>query len=247
MTDKINQTDKEFSTSKFELPQIQNSLPFFCARNIQKNWDTVKLNFSLSLEKGTMTAILGPSGSGKSTVLRIIAGLEKSDCKDCSIIIDGTDISKLPASKRQIGMMSQNPALFSHMSVKQNIAYGLKCRHVPKKEIDAKVAEYLALVNLSGFENRSVQTLSGGEAQRVALARTMIVMPGLILFDEPFSALDTPLRKKLAHDIREIQKKTQFTGIIVTHDEDEAKSISDRIIKIEKGRLIYDSDSSQKP
>lgn len=227
-----------------EIQKAENESAFFSAKNLEKKWNSVSINFSLTLQNGSMTAILGPSGSGKSTILRIISGLEKSDSKAASILLDGKEVAHLPPAKRQIGMMSQSPALFQHMNVSQNIAYGLKCRHLAKKEIDAKVAEYLELVNLSGFEKRSVQTLSGGEAQRVALARTMIVMPRLILFDEPFSALDKALRKKLAHDIREIQKKTHFTGIIVTHDEEEAKSISDRIIRIEKGKLIYDSSST---
>jgi len=221
---------------------------YFSAQNLYKQWDSITVDFSMTADRGTMTAIVGPSGSGKSTVLRLISGLELpgsikngyrvpcvSGRKKTCIILAGTDITSLPPGKRGIGMVFQNHALFPHMRVDDNVAYGLRCAGMGKAE-SRKLADIcLEQFNLSGFGERYPQTLSGGEAQRVSLARTLIVRPRLVLFDEPLSALDAPLRKKLAADIRTLQKETGFTGIIVTHDIEEAKSMSDSIILMEKG------------
>lgn len=222
-------------------------MSYFECRNLYKTYPEVTVDFSFVTEKGSMTCIVGPSGSGKSTILRMISGLiELDDAKEnnsdvkTEIILDGKDITFLPPSKRDCGMVFQNSALFLHMNVEENIAYGLKCRGMSKSEWKPLVREYLEKVKLSGYEKRNVSTLSGGEAQRVALARTLIVKPKLILFDEPLSALDAPLRKQLAQEIRELQKQYQFTAIMVTHDVNEAKSISDKIILIKNGRNVWE-------
>ena len=220
---------------------------FFNANNLYKKMSTVTVDLSLSAEEGTMTAIVGPSGSGKTTVLRMIAGLEKSDSKDesspFSITIDGTDVTKLPVSRRQIGMVFQNGALFNHLSVEDNVAYGPVCHGVKRSEARRAAQELLDKMNLKGFGKRSVETLSGGEAQRVSLARTLAIKPKIVLFDEPLSAVDAPLRKKLGEEIRAIQKSEKFTGIFVTHDINEAKTISDSIVLIKNGRILWQGPS----
>jgi ABC-type Fe3+/spermidine/putrescine transport system ATPase subunit len=219
---------------------------FFSAHNICCSWDNFSLDVSFTAKKGTMTTIVGPSGSGKSTVLRIIAGLEeyapdteKKTHKPLQLMLDGTDITTTPPGKRNIGMVFQNHTLFPHMSVSDNVAYGLRCRGVSKKESRIQAEVLLQRFNLAGFGQRSPQTLSGGEAQRVSLARTLIVEPKLVLFDEPLSALDAPLRKRLAAEIRELQQSIGFTGIMVTHDIAEAKAVSDRILLMNKGNIIW--------
>lgn len=212
-------------------------MAYFEALNLQKTWDNFSLDVSFECEKSTMTTILGPSGSGKSTVLRIIAGLEKTN--SAVIKLNSTDISNVPVQKRKIGMVFQNASLFGHMSVEDNVAYGLVCHKIPKKEARKQANEFLEKFNLKDFGKRSPENLSGGEAQRVSLARTLIVKPDLVLFDEPLSALDAPLRKKLADEIRNLQKEFNFTGIMVTHDIAEAKAVSDKIILMKAGRIIW--------
>lgn len=218
---------------------------FFEAKNLYKEWNfQTKINVSFECEKGTLTSIVGASGSGKSTILKLIAGLEDfSKNSDLSkipqIFLDNTEITKLSPNKRKIGMVFQNGALFSHMSVEQNVAYGLCCHGISKKIALKQANEFLEKFNLQGFGKRMPQTLSGGEAQRVSLARTLITKPKLVLFDEPLSALDAPLRKKLAQEIREIQKENGFTAIMVTHDILEAKKMSDKIILLEKGKIQW--------
>lgn len=210
---------------------------YFSAENLIKEWDNFNVNVSFECEKGTMTTILGPSGSGKSTVLRMIAGLEK--CDQAKIILDDKDISKLAVRDRGIGMVFQQPGLFNHLSVEDNVAYGLVCHGMKKKEARKEAGICLEKFNLANFGKRRPETLSGGEAQRVSLARTLIVKPELVLFDEPLSALDAPLRKKLAGDIRTLQQELGFTGIMVTHDIAEAKAVSDRIILMKNGRIEW--------
>ena len=246
--------------------------PYFSAENLYKVWDTVTVDFSFTAERGTMTTIVGPSGSGKSTVLRLIAGLDtcdnRADSDDAQaksvtsagnsdaqpgkhnssaphIMLDGKDITHLEPGKRETGMVAQSGALFLHLTVEDNVAYGLECRGMSKKESRRQAESFLAKFNLEGFAKRYPETLSGGEAQRVALARTLIVQPKLVLFDEPLSALDAPLRKKLAEDIRMMQKETAFTGIMVTHDINEAKTISDTIILMEKGRKKWEGKPAE--
>lgn len=208
---------------------------FFEAKNIHKTWDSVTVDFSLECEKNTMTCLLGPSGSGKSTILNIIAGLEEND-KDfqdqLKITLDENDITKLPPAKRQIGFVFQSGALFNHLNVVDNVAYGLITAGMKKKDARIKASEYLNKFDLGGFDKRMPQTLSGGEKQRVALARTLIINPKLILLDEPLSALDADLRKKMATQLKNWQKEFGFTAIMVTHDLLEAEAVSDVIIKL---------------
>jgi len=220
---------------------------YFSAQNLYKAWDTVTVDFSFTAEHGTMTAIVGPSGSGKSTVLRLIAGLEQPDAHGTSemhIFLDGNETTHLSPGRRDTGMVMQNGALFLHLTVEDNVSYGLECRGFSKKESRVQAESFLAKFNLAGFAKRYPETLSGGEAQRVALARTLIVHPKLVLFDEPLSAVDAPLRKKLADDIRAMQRETGFTGIMVTHDIEEAKAISDTIILLEKGKMKWQGNPS---
>jgi ABC-type Fe3+/spermidine/putrescine transport system ATPase subunit len=219
-------------------------MPYFEARNLYKVWDTVTVDFSFTADYGTMTTIVGPSGSGKSTVLRLIAGLDTNDSRtqnnSSQVILDGADITSLAPGKRNTGMVMQSGALFLHLTVQDNVAYGLECRGVSKTEARTKAVEFLEQYNLGGFAKRYPDTLSGGEAQRVALARTLIIQPKLVLFDEPLSALDAPLRRKLAEDIRVLQKKNHFTGIMVTHDISEAKVMSDKIIVMKSGQKKWE-------
>lgn len=207
--------------------------------DLRKKLADFSIDLSFTLEENKMAALVGPSGSGKSTVLSMIAGLVRPDKKSgTKITLDGKDITNLEPGKRSCGMVFQNPSLFLNMNVVDNVAYGLVCRGVKRKDARIRAEEFLEKFSMQGFSKRSPETLSGGEAQRVALARTLIVEPKLVLFDEPLSALDTELRKKLAEEIRIMQKTIPFTAIMVTHDLEEAASISDVIIRIERGRII---------
>jgi len=216
--------------------------------NIYKKWNEFNLDISFQSEENTFTSIVGPSGSGKSTTLRIIAGLAKNDRrndgKEFSIFLDGKKISDLPANKRMCGMVFQNHSLFLNMNVIDNVAYGLKCRGYSKNDRYEIAREYLKKVELAGFEKRDPATLSGGEAQRVSLARTLIIKPKLILFDEPLSAIDAPLRKKLASEILNLQKEFGFTSVMVTHDLNEAKMMSDKIIILKNGLINWQGNST---
>ena len=220
---------------------------YFSAENLRKTFDSAKIDVSFSCGKNSMTAIVGPSGSGKSTVLRIIAGLEtpdeaKDEGKETRIELDGRRIETERPSRRGLGMVSQSPSLFEHLTVEDNVSYGLVSKGMKKKLAREKANEFLKKFNLEGFGKRYPDTLSGGEAQRVSLARTLIMKPKLVLFDEPLSALDAPLRKKLAALIRDLQKAFGFTGIMVTHDIEEAKSICDKVILIEKGKIKWEGN-----
>lgn len=212
---------------------------YFFAENLRLDWENFHLDVSFSCEKGTMTSIVGPSGSGKSTVLRLISGLDKPTSPDTKIMLNGKDISRTKPALRGIGMVFQKANLFTHLRVDDNVAYGLRCKGMGKKESRFLAKTFLNKFNLDGFEKRFPETLSGGEAQRVALARTLIIKPELVLLDEPLSALDAPLRKKLAQEIRTLQKEFGFTGIMVTHDIAEAKTVSDKIILIKEGKLVW--------
>lgn len=223
-------------------------MPYFTVQNIHKTWPTVTVDFSLECQKGTMTCLLGPSGCGKSTVLNIIAGLDKNDegpfdrlrdrndnnrdRNDFIIELDGIRIETLPPARRGIGMVFQSGALFNHLTVGDNVAYGLISQGMKKRQARAQATEYIKQFDLDGFENRMPQTLSGGEKQRVALARTLITEPKLVLLDEPFSALDTELRHRMAEWLREQQKKLGFTAIMVTHDQTEAQTVADKIVRM---------------
>lgn len=217
-------------------------MAFFEAENLIQNFESVKIDLSFSCEKGTMTCIVGPSGSGKSTVLRLISGLNKPSVEQ-KLFLDGKNISNLPSAKREIGMVFQNHNLFEHLKVEDNVAYGLISKGMKKKEARKIATDFLKNFELEGFEKRYPDTLSGGESQRVCLARTLIMNPKLVLFDEPLSALDAPLRKKLANLIKKLQKEFGFTGIMVTHDIQEAKMIADKILFMKKGKLLWQGKS----
>jgi putative spermidine/putrescine transport system ATP-binding protein len=190
---------------------------------------------SLSVRRGEFMTLLGPSGCGKTTLLNLAAGFFSPDGGD--IRIGGERVNDVPTYKREIGMMFQNYALFPHMSLADNIAYGLKVRHVPKKERHRRVEEVLALVRLTGLEGRKPRQLSGGQQQRVALARALVINPTVLLLDEPFSALDKNLRASMQVELREIQRKLRVTTIFVTHDQGEALSLSDRLAVMSEGRI----------
>ena len=213
---------------------------FFTVQNIHKTWEAKTVEFSLECQKGTMTCLLGPSGCGKSTVLNIIAGLEvNDDLRSLSlskgplkIELDGKRIDTLPPAQREIGMVFQSGALFNHLTVVDNVAYGLISKGIKKSQARKMASEYLARFDLAGFDKRMPQTLSGGEKQRVALARTLITEPKLVLMDEPFSALDTELRHRMAAQLRQWQQDLGFTAIMVTHDEEEARTVADKIVRM---------------
>lgn len=212
-------------------------MSYFSVKNIHKTWETVTVDFSLECEKGTMTCLLGSSGCGKSTVLNIISGLEKNDPdyeERLEIELDGQRIEKLAPRLRGVGMVFQSGALFNHMNVVNNVAYGLISQGMKKKEALLRASAYLPEFGLGGFDRRMPQTLSGGERQRVALARTLITQPKLVLLDEPLSALDADLRQRLARQIRDWQKKIGFTAIMVTHDVAEAETVADKIVRMGK-------------
>ena len=217
---------------------------FLIAEHIHKDWDNVQVDFSFAAEKGSFTSIVGPSGSGKSTVLRTIAGLIPPAAQT-RIVLDGADITTLAPGKRGCGLMFQNGSLFLHMTVADNVGYGLRCQGLSRRAARREAEAFLVRFKLEGFGNRWPETLSGGEAQRVALARTLIVHPKLVLFDEPFSALDAPLRKTLAQDILAMQKEFAFTAVMVTHDIAEAKYMSSRIILMQQGKKIWDGAAAE--
>ena len=206
---------------------------YFSAQNIHKTFESKTISFSIECDKGTLTSLVGPSGSGKSTVLKIISGLEKNDDDyPLEIVLEGKRIEKLSPSKRGIGMIFQSGALFENMNVVENVAFGLMSHGESRKEALRKASEFLGEFGLSGFDNRNPVSLSGGERQRVALARTLITSPDLVLMDEPLSALDAELRYKLGQQMRLWQKEIGFTAIMVTHDKSEAERMSDRIVSI---------------
>ncbi len=198
--------------------------------NITKKFNetTAVDNVNCSFSAGTLTTLLGPSGCGKTTSLRLIAGLERST--QGKILIDNEDVTLLPATDRDVSMVFQSYALFPHMSVIENVSYGLKMIKVKKEEYIDKALETLKLVNLEGYENRMPSELSGGQQQRVAVARAIVLKPKVLLFDEPLSNLDAKLRRQVREDIREIQQKLGVTTIYVTHDQEEALAISDKVI-----------------
>ena len=204
-------------------------------KNITKAYgDNVVLdNLSLNIKKNEFLTLLGPSGCGKTTTLKIIEGFENADYGE--LMFKNEDISALPPYKRQVNTVFQKYALFPHMNIFDNIAFGLKLKKLPKAEIKAKVEEMLKLVALSGFENRSVDSLSGGQQQRVAIARALVNKPEILLLDEPLGALDLKLRKEMQIELKKIQKEVGITFVFVTHDQEEALTMSDTIIVMNKG------------
>lgn len=206
-------------------------------KNINKNFGDYKAsdNVNFGVKKGKLIGLLGPSGSGKTTILRMIAGLETPDSGD--IIIDGVRVNDIAASKRGIGFVFQNYALFRYMTVYDNIAFGLRVQKADKKKIDERVRELIKLIGLEGLEKRYPSQLSGGQRQRVAFARALAPNPQLLLLDEPFAAIDAKVRKELRSWLREMIEKLGVTSIFVTHDQDEAIEVADEIIITNKGRI----------
>jgi putative spermidine/putrescine transport system ATP-binding protein len=216
---------------------MRQSLPLKLDQ-ISKSFGQVQALSPLSLEvrPGEMMALLGPSGCGKTTTLRIIAGFSMPDTG--SVFIGDRDVTELPPHKRGLGMVFQNYSLFPHMTVAENIAFGLKMHKRPTAEIASRVSEMLRLVRLDKFADRSIHQLSGGQQQRVALARSLVTDPAILLLDEPLGALDKSLRESMQFELREIQKKLGITAIIVTHDQEEALTMSDRIAVMSTGRVV---------
>ncbi|GAB6189713.1 ABC transporter ATP-binding protein [Marinitoga arctica] len=213
--------------------ELKNIYKVFKSGNIE----TIAVkNFSLNIENGQLVTFLGPSGCGKTTTLRIIAGFETPT--NGEIILDGENITNTPPNKRDISMMFQSYALFPHMTIKENIEFGLKLKNLAKKEIHEKTKKIILLTGLEGLENRRPDQISGGQQQRVALARSLVMEPKVLLFDEPLSNLDAKLRESMRIEIRRIQKELNITSIYVTHDQIEAMSISDIIVIMNKGEIM---------
>ena len=192
-------------------------------------------HISVSVEQGEFLTLLGPSGCGKTTILRMVAGFETPN--EGNILLDGDDITNRPASKRPMGMVFQSYALFPHMTAEQNIAFGMTIKRLHRDEITRRCAELLELVGLSDKGRNYPHQLSGGQQQRIALARALAVEPKVLLLDEPLSALDAKVRVSLRNEIRRIQQQLKMTAIYVTHDQEEALAISDRIAVMAKGRI----------
>jgi putative spermidine/putrescine transport system ATP-binding protein len=191
---------------------------------------------TLDIARGETLVLLGPSGCGKTTMLRIIAGLELPD-PGGRVLFDGNDMTSVPIERRNVGMVFQSYALFPNMSVADNIGYGLKIRGMPRQERAARVAELVSLTNITGLENRRVDQLSGGQRQRVALARAVAIRPGILLLDEPLTALDAALRDRLRGELNRLLRALGITTIYVTHDQAEAMELGDRIVVMQKGAI----------
>ena len=208
-------------------------MPYLECRNLKRVFQHFTLDISFSMEKGELLCILGPSGSGKSTLLSAIAGIDNS--VSGQFLLDGKDITSMPVQKRRIGMVFQDFSLFPSMNVEKNIQYGM--RDIPAEEKERQTEKLLEMVSLPGYAKRKVNELSGGEAQRIALARAVAAKPQILLLDEPMSALDAPLRKRLRSTIRQIHDQTKITMLYVTHDREEAFAIADRIMIMRAGKL----------
>lgn len=206
--------------------------------NLSKYFGKTKVfdNIDFTIQEGEFVTLLGPSGCGKSTLLRCIAGLTEPDSGQISVL--GEDITRVVPQKRGIGMVFQSYALFPNLTVIGNIGFGLKMQGVQASQIEQRVTEVIALVELQGHENKFVHQLSGGQCQRVALARALVVRPRILLLDEPLSALDARIRKNLREEIRRIQSQLKLTTIFVTHDQEEALVLSDRIFVMNQGQIV---------
>jgi ABC-type Fe3+/spermidine/putrescine transport system ATPase subunit len=214
------------------------SQPLLHVRNVWKRFGEriTAAGVDIEIQDGEFFTMLGPSGSGKSTVLRMIAGLEQPDSGQ--ILLGGRDVTSVPPWRRELGMVFQQYANFPHMTVEQNIAYGLRRSGMTRKDVSDRVTELLALVNLPGFEKKAVTRLSGGEQQRVAIARSLAPRPRLLLLDEPLSALDEKIRREMQVQLKDIQRATGTTFIYVTHDQEEALTMSDRVAVLNWGQLV---------
>ncbi|TDQ59893.1 iron(III) transport system ATP-binding protein [Mesocricetibacter intestinalis] len=211
---------------------------FLVLKNITKAFgkSVVIDNLDLTIKRGTMVTLLGPSGCGKTTVLRLVAGLESPTSGQ--IFIDGEDVTKSSIQNRDICIVFQSYALFPHMSIGDNVGYGLRMQGISKEERRQRVKEALELVDLAGFEDRFVDQISGGQQQRVALARALVLKPKVLLFDEPLSNLDANLRRSMREKIRELQQRLGITSLYVTHDQTEAFAVSDEVIVMHKGKIM---------
>ncbi|HYQ50982.1 MAG: ABC transporter ATP-binding protein [Pseudomonas sp.] len=218
-------------------------MSFVSVQRLHKSYAGTQVfeNIDCQIERGEFVTLLGPSGCGKSTLLRCIAGLTPVD--GGQILLDGQDIVPLSPQKRGIGMVFQSYALFPNMTVEQNVAFGLRMQKVKADERQARVREALELVELGSFAGRYPHQLSGGQCQRVALARSLVTRPRLLLLDEPLSALDARIRKHLREQIRGIQRELGLTTIFVTHDQEEALTLSDRIFLMNQGRIVQSGDA----
>ena len=242
-----------YAASSVEASAAPTERPFLTIQGLRKTYGPTTAADITRLEarRGQLLTLLGPSGCGKTTTLRCIAGLIQADAG--AIFIGGRDITALPTHKRNLGMVFQNYAIFPHMTVRENVAYGLQDRGLSKEAIRARVAEALQLVELAGFENRYRNQLSGGQQQRVALARAVAYEPDVLLLDEPFSNLDAKLRKTMRLEVRKLQRRLQLTTVFVTHDQQEALSLSDVVAVINEGRVeqvgtpaeVYQQPSSE--
>jgi ABC-type Fe3+/spermidine/putrescine transport system ATPase subunit len=207
-------------------------------KNLSKNFGKVKAVQEVSFEatEGKVLSLLGPSGCGKTTTLRCIAGFENPDQGE--IYLDNRNIAPFPPEKRGIGMVFQNYALWPHMTVYGNLAFGLQIRKVPKPEINKRVKKVLSMVQLEGYENRFPRQMSGGQQQRIAMARALVFEPEIMLLDEPLSNLDAQLREEMRFEFTELQRKLGITAIYVTHDQAEALVISDKIVILDQGKIV---------
>ncbi len=214
-------------------------------RGLSKTYEGKPLltDVSFTVDAGETVCLLGASGSGKSTLLRMIAGLEPLETG--LISFNGLDLSSTPPHLRDFGLVFQDYALFPHLTVFQNVAFGLRMRKLPNAEINTRVADVISLVNLTGFEHRKVTELSGGEQQRVALARALAIRPRLLMFDEPLGALDRALKDEVLGELRAILHRTRIPAIYVTHDQEEAFTIADRILLLHEGRILREGTPAE--
>ena len=218
---------------------------FLELKQISKQFGQNKIvtDFNLSIEKGKMVTILGPSGCGKTTILRLIAGLERATSGQ--ILLENNEIGQLAPQYRDIGIVFQSYALFPHLTIGENVGFSLKMAGVKKTERLARVKEALALVELSGFEDRFIDQISGGQQQRVALARALVLKPKILLFVEPLSNLDSNLRQVMREKIRVLQQQLNITAVYVTHDQSEAFAVSDQIVVMDKGQIVQQGGPEQ--
>jgi putative spermidine/putrescine transport system ATP-binding protein len=225
------------STRPDHKSQIANHKSFLILDHLDKHFAGlhVTADVSLSVAKSEIVALLGPSGSGKTTVLRLVAGFETPDSG--GVLVEGEDVTGLPPEKRRFGMVFQHYALFPHMTVGENVAFGLEAQKTPREEVRRRVTESLAAVDLEGFETRRIAEISGGQQQRVALARALAPRPRVLLLDEPLSNLDPTLRERTRRELRRIIRRVGITTLFVTHEQEEAFDLGDRVAVLNGGRL----------
>jgi putrescine transport system ATP-binding protein len=238
MAEEVVKIDPDVDSAKPDpQPKTAVDMPLLRIDAVAKKFGPVRAvdTLSLDIRAGEFFALLGPSGCGKTTLLRMLAGFETPD--EGRILLDGKDIAQVLPHQRPVNMMFQNYALFPHLSVRDNIAFGLKRARLPRSEIASRVAELMALVRLEGLEKRRPDQLSGGQKQRVALARSLARRPQVLLLDEPLAALDKKLRESTQAELMEVQRRLGMTFIIVTHDQEEAMTVADRIGVMDNGRL----------